>query len=215
METTAPITVLKGVGEKTGKLFGKAGIFTVGDLLRHYPRGYDIFEKPAEIRDLKAGKVFAVEGVLKGGLQIRRMGHLQVITAVIEDRTGALNLTWFNMPFLRSILKKGMRFIFRGRVAAKQNGLVMEQPKYYTFAEYSQLQGSMQPIYSLTAGLGNAMVVKCMRQILNEEQMFEEYLPEDLLNRQNLISFHKAAAGVHFSRIFGGYGNSQKTPCFR
>lgn len=198
MEKTAAVTTLKGVGEKTGKLFEKAGILTVGDLIRHYPRNYDIFEKPVEIGNLKAGKVIAAEGVLKANLQIRRMGHLQIITAAIEDGTGTLKLTWFNMPFLRSVLKKGMRFIFRGRVVMKQNVLVMEQPKYYTFAEYSQLQGNMQPIYSLTAGLSNSMVVKCMRQILKEEQMFEEYLPEDILKRQNLVNYREAVENVHF-----------------
>ncbi len=198
MEKTASITTLKGVGEKTGKLFEKAGIFTLGDLLRHYPRSYDIFEEPLEIKELKAGKVFAAKGILKENLQIRRMGHLQIITAVLEDETGTLKLTWFNMPFLRSILKRGMRFIFRGRIVMKQNTLVMEQPKYYTFAEYGQLQGQMQPIYSLTAGLSNNMIVKCIRQILREEQMFEEYLPEEILKRQNLISLRQASIGVHF-----------------
>lgn len=198
MERTASITALKGVGEKTERLFAKAGVETVGDLLRHYPRNYDIFKEPETIGNLKAGNVYAVEGMLVENLKIRKMGRLQVITTVIQDDTGMLKLTWFNMPFLRSILKKGMRFIFRGRVVWKQNSLVMEQPKYYTFNEYSSLQGNMQPLYSLTAGLSNAMVVKCMRQILQEEQMFEEYLPEDIRNRQNLMSYKEAIEAVHF-----------------
>ena len=198
METTAAVTTLKGVGEKTGKLFAKAGIFTIGDLIRHYPRNYDIFEEPAEISSLRAGNVFAVEGVIRESLQVRRMGHLQIIATKLENETGVLRLTWFNMPFLRSILKKGMRFIFRGRVVMKQNALVMEQPKYYTFAEYSQLQGKMQPIYSLTAGLSNTMVVKCMHQILDKEHVFEEFLPEDIIKRQNLVSYQDAVRGVHF-----------------
>ena len=198
METTAAIKTLKGVGEKTEKLFAKAGIFTIGDLIRHYPRNYDIFEEPLEIVNLRPGNVFAIEGVIRESLQILPRRNLKVITTRIENEAGVLQLTWFNMPFLRSILKKGMRFIFRGRVVMKDNGFVMEQPKYYTFAEYSQLQGKMQPIYSLTAGLSNSMVVKCMHQILKEEHMFEEYLPQDIIKRQNLVSYREAVMGVHF-----------------
>ena len=198
METTAAIKTLKGVGEKTEKLFAKAGIFTIGDLIRHYPRNYDIFEEPLEIVNLRPGNVFAIEGVIRESLQILPRRNLKVITTRIENKAGVLQLTWFNMPFLRSILKKGMRFIFRGRVVMKDNGFVMEQPKYYTFAEYSQLQGKMQPIYSLTAGLSNSMVVKCMHQILKEEHMLEEYLPQDIIKRQNLVSYREAVMGVHF-----------------
>lgn len=214
MEITASVTTLKGVGEKTGKLFEKTGVFTIGDLLRHYPRSYDIFETPTAISSIRAGSVFAVEGILRENVQIRRMGHLQIITTTIGDETGELKLTWFNMPFLRSVIKKGMRFVFRGRVVMKQNALVMEQPKYYTFAQYEELQGKMQPIYSLTAGLTNHMVAKCVRHILKEERLFEEYLPEDIRKRQNLVSYGEAVAGVHFPESFQMMETARKRLAF-
>ncbi len=198
MEAASPVTILKGVGEKTGKLFEKAGIRTVGDLLQYYPRGYDIFQAPESISGVRPGNICAVEGLLLENVTIRRMGRLQIITTAIGDETGTLKLTWFNMPFLRNIMKKNMRFVFRGRVVMKQGSLVMEQPKYYTFSAYEELQGKLQPVYSLTAGLSNQMVIKCMRQILKEEHLFEEYLPEDVRMRQNLISYGAAVAGVHF-----------------
>ena len=36
---------LKGIGEKTKKLFEKINIHTVGDLIRYYPHGYDVYEE--------------------------------------------------------------------------------------------------------------------------------------------------------------------------
>lgn len=214
MNVTASVTTLKGVGEKTGKLFEKAGVYTIEDLLHHYPRNYDIFDKPAEIAGIGAGKIVAVEGRVRESLKLRRMGHLQIITTTIEDETGTLKVTWFNMPFLLSIIKKGMGFIFRGRVVQKQGGLVMEQPKYYTFAQYGELQGKKQPIYALTAGLSNQTVMKCMRQVLSEEQIFDEYLPDDIRKRQNLISYEDAVRSVHFPESFSAMENARKRLAF-
>ena len=41
-----PLRELKGVGEKTEKLFQKIGVFDTEDLLRYYPRNYEEYEEP-------------------------------------------------------------------------------------------------------------------------------------------------------------------------
>ena len=56
MNERTGIGELKGIGEKTEKLFHRLGVYTVGDLLRHYPRGYDIYEAPVPIDDLTEGR---------------------------------------------------------------------------------------------------------------------------------------------------------------
>lgn len=53
MNSSKPITSLKGIGEKTGQLFEKLGIRTVEDLLEYYPRGYDAYESPVPIGNLQ------------------------------------------------------------------------------------------------------------------------------------------------------------------
>jgi ATP-dependent DNA helicase RecG len=62
------------------------------------------------------------------------------------------------MPFLKSTLKPGMRYVFRGKVAAKNGAISLEQPAMYTLAQYNEVKGSMQPIYPLTKGLSNKLV---------------------------------------------------------
>ena len=69
-----PITSLKGIGEKTGRLFEKLGVETVRELLEYYPRGYDAYEPPVAIGDLKPDSTAAVEGILKKDGDLRRMG---------------------------------------------------------------------------------------------------------------------------------------------
>ena len=51
---------LKGVGEKTEKLLAKAGLRTTGDLLRYYPRRYEMYDEPVLIRNLREGEVCTI-----------------------------------------------------------------------------------------------------------------------------------------------------------
>ena len=50
------LRTLKGVGEKTEKLFQKVGIFNTEDLIRYYPRNYDEYEETATVADLRRGR---------------------------------------------------------------------------------------------------------------------------------------------------------------
>ena len=126
------ITAVKGVGEKTAKLFQKIGVETVEELLHYYPRAYDEFKEPQPIAELKEDTIAAVGGILAKTADVVRYGaRLQVTTAGLRDSGGTLALAWYNMPYLRGTLKAGERFIFRGRVVKKRGRLTMEQPEIY------------------------------------------------------------------------------------
>lgn len=62
MNEQSEIRNLKGIGAKTEELFHKMGIFTIGDLLRYYPRGYDVYEEPVSVGELEEGKISTVKG---------------------------------------------------------------------------------------------------------------------------------------------------------
>ena len=106
MITETRVRELKGIGEKTEKLFEKLGIYTAGDLLRYYPRGYDVYEEAVPISEVEEGKVMTVTGALFGRVQVSGGRKMQVATAHVKDITGTLPVVWFNMPFLRSTLAR-------------------------------------------------------------------------------------------------------------
>lgn len=116
---------LKGVGEKTEKLFQKIGITTTDDLLHYYPRNYDSYEAPEEIGSLKENSVVSVRGTVTAGVYVNRIRNLQVISVTVADTTGRLPVVWFNAPYLKNILKKGSCFIFRGKISRKKGHLEM------------------------------------------------------------------------------------------
>lgn len=193
-----PVTSLKGIGEKTGKLFEKLGIRTVGELLEYYPRGYDAFDPPVPIGELKPDTTAAVEGMLKKDGDVRRFSRVAVTVTAVSDGTGTLQLTWYNMPFLRGTLKAGSRFVFRGRVVKKNGRMTMEQPEIYSLAAYESRAGSMQPIYGQTKGLGNKAISKAVAQALENRGMEREYLPEDIRTRHELAEYNFALEHIHF-----------------
>lgn len=189
---------LKGVGEKTEKLFQKIGITTTEDLLHYYPRNYDIYEEPEEISALKENSVAAIRGTITTGVYVNKVRNLQVISLTAADASGKLPVVWFNAPYLRSTLKKGCCFIFRGRIARKKGRLEMEHPEIFIPAAYEEILHSMQPIYGLTAGLSNKMIIKLIHQLLEEQDLKAEFLPDDLKEYYHLADDNYAISAIHF-----------------
>lgn len=104
----------EGRGEKTEKLFAKIGVTDMESLLSYYPRNYDAYEEPVEIRSLEEGAVVAISVAVITGVYVNQVRNLQVITTTVADLTGKISVTWFNAPYLRSAVRKGSRFVLRG-----------------------------------------------------------------------------------------------------
>ena len=193
------ITAVKGIGEKTAKLFQKIGVETVEELLHYYPRAYDEFKEPQPIEELKEDTIAAVGGILAKTADVVRYGaRLQVTTAGLRDSGGTLALAWYNMPYLRGTLKAGERFIFRGRVVKKRGRLTMEQPEIYRPEQYAKVVSSMQPVYGQTKGLGNKTIAKAVTEALTMRQMEREYLPAGLREKYGLAEINYALEHIHF-----------------
>lgn len=199
MNEHSPVREIKGIGEKTEKLFQKMGVYTAGDLLRYYPRTYDIYEAPVPVSELEEGTVAAVEGCVFGSVQVSPNRKLQTVSALIRDLTGTLKVLWFRMPFLRNTLRSGSRIIVRGRVVNKRGGLVMEHPEIFQPVEkYQEKLNTMQPVYPLTAGLSNLTVMKAVREALEHIHLQRETIPESIRQRYHLCEYNYALRGIHF-----------------
>ncbi len=193
-----PVNTLKGIGEKTGKLFEKLGIFTVGDLLSYYPRAYDTYEAPVAVGQLKEQTVMAVEAVLTRAPDLLRLNRMQIVSVSHKDLTGSLQICWYNMPYMRANLKSGEQYVFRGRIVRKRGRLIMEQPQVFTAGSYEAVVNSMQPIYGQTKGLTNKTIVKTQIQAMEARQMEREYMPADLRRKYELSEINYAIEHIHF-----------------
>lgn len=192
------LRTLKGVGEKTEKLFQKIGISDTESLLRYYPRNYDEYEMPADIADLKEGTVKAVSAAVCSGVYVNPVRGKQVVSITACDSTGRISITWFNASYLKNTLKKGSVFVFRGRVIRRQGKLQMEHPEIFTPAAYEEILHSLQPVYGLTAGLSNKTIVKLLHQLLKQQSLKSEYLPEEIREKYQLSDINYALRTIHF-----------------
>lgn len=193
------LTEIKGIGDKTEKLFIKTGVNTAEDLLKHYPVGYDRYEEPVSVQRCIPEYKCAVFGAIQKNPDVKKVRNLSVITTYVRDETGILHLTWFNMPYLRTSLKRGYQYVFRGKVTEKGGKLLMEQPEVFTPAAYAEKLHNLQPVYHLTKGLTNRAVQKAIKEAFSllGNQVRDE-LPEELRRRYDLMDYREALRNIHF-----------------
>ncbi|MGN1191670.1 MAG: ATP-dependent DNA helicase RecG [Dorea sp.] len=190
---------LKGIGEKTRKIFQKININTVGDLIRYYPRRYDVYEEAVPISELEEEKVQTVSGTIFGRVQVTGNKNMQITTIQVKDTSGILKVIWFRMPFLRTTLSGGGWITLRGKVVNKKGCFTMEHPEiFYPGSKYEEKKDTLQPIYGLTSGLTNNMVMKAMKQALDGLDLTKDILPYELRIKYGLAEYHYAARGIHF-----------------
>ena len=198
MANDQSIETLKGIGEKTAKLFEKVGIRTIDDLLHYYPKGYDTYGEPKAIGELSEDETGTVEGFLKSGATGVHVNGLSIVQATISDMTRKLRLVWYHMPYLKNTLRPDSHFIFRGRVIRKKNGLTMEQPQMFKPEAYEELLSSMRPVYAQTKGLGNKMITSAVEQALAFRTLERDYLPAGLRIANELAEYNFAIEHIHF-----------------
>ena len=148
MNEYSKIRELKGIGDKTDKLFQKLNIYTVGDLLHYYPRSYDIYESPIPISEIQEGTVATITGTIYGKVQVNQAKNLHITSIHVKDLTGVIKATWFRMPFLKNTLGRGGVITLRGRIVERRGSLCMEQPEiFFPSATYNAKENTMQPLY--------------------------------------------------------------------
>ena len=192
------IRSLKGVGEKTAGLFQKLNIETAEQLVHYYPRGYEQFEEPVLPSKAPLEEMAAVAGEIAGNVATRHMRGLSITTFEVVCGGEKLHMTYFNMPYLKNSLKRGVPYIFRGCIHKKGEQYVMEQAKIYKPQEYLGLVDCLQPLYSTTKGLTNNAITKAMRQAVSLVDLSTDPLPEMIRQEMEFGSLEEAVRQMHF-----------------
>ena len=204
MQESSPITAVRGIGEKTAVHFNKAGICTVSDLISYYPRTYDVCEDPVAAGGLTVfddGRLVAVEGKIERALSVRYLRSFKITTGRILTGGVYLDVTWYNMPFIRNQVQPGSVYVFRGRLKAKGNKVFLQQPKVYDVYDYEQMKKTFQPVYPLVRGLTENALKKALKEVFfgsDHLDLSEDYIPEEMRERYDLVSRKTAVRGIHF-----------------
>ncbi|MFA6227800.1 MAG: ATP-dependent DNA helicase RecG [Patescibacteria group bacterium] len=174
----------------------KLNIETVRDLIFYYPFRYEDYSKLAKIADLKEGMEAAVIGRLE--LVASRRSHRQrkvVTEAVLTDDTGSIKLVWFNQPWIGKTLAGGELIRVYGKIGGDMYSLHFNSPNYERTGIGAP---GLVPIYPLTSGLTNKQLRFLLSGLKPLITKVNDYLPEEITGRQNLISLSSALLNVHW-----------------
>lgn len=198
MNVNDSISIIKGIGEKTQKLFAKLNIVTIEDLIEYYPRNYDEYEEIIPVGNGSSGTIATFEVSIAANPQIKKVRNLTIINCRGRDYSGDVMLTWFNMPYLKNSVRIGSRLIVRGMLCKKNNMLIMEQPLILSKEDYVNKLHILQPVYSLTKGLSNNMVTKSIQSAMKELDLTGDYLPLEIRTKHQLMNYKSALKKIHF-----------------
>ena len=200
MKLNSPIIDIKGVGDKTAKTFEKLNIFTVEDVLFHFPRNYFRYPEAImveEITSLQESQL-AIRAVAKKGPASRQGRSMNITTLTIGEAPKKLELVWFRSPYVKNQIQPGKEYVFFGRMVVKNKRWTMEQPVIYTPEKYKEIEGLLQPVYALTAGVTNNLLIKTMKTVLNDMDLIADYIPADVRKKYGLCEYNYALKQIHF-----------------
>ena len=195
---TDPVSILKGVGPARVKQFANLNIFTLSDLICHFPRGYEDRTRLLTIDKLEVDQPACFKAMVMNHPRTTHIRKGLDLTKVqVADHTARLNLTFFNNKFAAEQLQYGKEYIFYGAVSGDFIGYNMTNPVFEALDSAPVTTRRVLPIYPLTAGLSNAVVLRCVQQALAICDPPEEILPEAIRLRYGILSAERAYQVIH------------------
>ena len=195
---TDPITILKGIGPTMAKRFEALNIFTLGDLICHFPRGYEDRTRLVPIEKLEADVPACFRAMV---MNTPRTSHirkgLDLTKVQVADHTARLNLTFFNNKFAAEQLQYGKEYIFYGAISGDFAGYGITNPVFESLDSQPVTTRRVLPIYPLTAGLSNAAMLKAVRQALSICDTPAEIIPESVRREFGILDAERAYYAIH------------------
>ena len=193
-----PITILKGIGPSKAKQFANLNIFTLGDLICHFPRGYEDRTRLVPIEKLEADVPACFRAMVMNTPKTAHVRKGLDITRVqVADTTGRLNLTFFNSKFVSEQLQYGREYIFYGAVSGDFIGYSMTNPAFESLDSQPVTTRRILPIYPLTAGLSNAAMLKAVKQALELCDTPPEIIPAEVRQKYGILPAERAYYAIH------------------
>ena len=195
---TLPVDLVKGIGPKTAKKMGEAGINSVADLLLHVPRRYLDRSQMFDLSNVPLGEEVTVAGTVTSA-KVRRISRGRtMVEADISDGTSTLHAVWFN-PYIKiaegeEVALSGKAELFRGRLQMKAPDLDKLD------ADTALTTGRVVPVHSRVGGLTPFVLRKAMDNVLSRARPITEVLPDDMIERLGVVGRDEAIYSVHFPK---------------
>ena len=215
MELNQDVQFIKGVGPTKVKLLNILGINTLEDLITYYPRAYEDRGQAKKIIDLQDGEEALIKAYPASRFHVvNTRKNLKICKLMVKDETGAMEIVWYNQPYLKDKFVQGKEYSFYGRVS-KKIGIVSMNSPVFDIQNESKNTGKIIPIYPLTYKLSQ----NAIRQIIENGLKavsgdIEETLPEKILKEKKLMGLDEATRKIHFPKDFNEFELARKRLVF-
>jgi len=198
---TKPAQYLKMIGPRRASAMQKLGIFTVRDLLYHFPKRYEDRTRLLPASACKHGEVATLRGTVLAGQDLKPRRGLTVTKLAVKDEMGIFYAVWFNQPFIKKSLQPGAKLFVTGKVDRSFGPVQVMVEDYEVFNGEEPLSaGRIVPIYALAGSLNQRLLRAVIKSVLEEVDTQAEFLPAWLLEKYNLPVYKEALANMHFPK---------------
>ena len=197
MKLDYSIKVIDGVGPKIAANFERLGIYTVRDLVFNWPRTWQDFSKYRPIAGLRLDDEVILKVKIKSVEEKRsHKKWMSIIEAIlIDEHEMEIKAIWFNQTFLKNVLKVGDEWLMLGKVGWDFKA----KAKTFTPSQMEK-EPIIVPIYHETTGVTSKFIRKIIRPILMQNDLLEDYLPEEILKNEDLARLVDAVRQIHFPK---------------
>ncbi len=199
LETTSALTSIPSIGKSREKMLQEANIFSIEDLLYHFPRKYNDYSKLSTINQLEFGDQVTIIATVKSISARTGKNHkIQITEVVIEDGSGSMRLSFFNQPYLQFQIKKEMRLSIKGKVDMYLGRFTLNSPEWDILdGDFDSIQG-ISPIYRLPVGFSQKTFHKIIQNTLEIwGNQIQDYLPTNSYLTPGLMDLQKAIRTLH------------------
>ncbi len=187
------------MGPAKAALLAKLGIFTVADLLEHYPRRYEDRSQLKPIRALADGELQTFQALVGAVNDSRPRRGLTLTKITVRDATGSAQLVWFNQPYIKKWFRPGMELIISGKVERRYGQVQVSHPEIEVVDGADLIHtGRIVPIYPASESVGQRWLRTLIRQALDADGERPEFLPPALLGQYKLMGRGAALENIHF-----------------
>ena len=214
MDWSSPVSALKGIGEQREKKLARLGIYTMEDLLTHYPREYKDRSQIIKIADLPLEEPATFLAEIREEGQNSRHGRLVYTRMKVYDETGSVGVLWYNQPYMKNALKKGEWYLFSGKLQKKYGRKEVLSPEWERIGE-NFAGGRILPVYPSVEGLSQKMLRNLMEEALSQlTGSMQEELPLWLRKEYHLAERNFAIKNIHFPKTEQGFYDARRRLVF-
>ena len=210
-----PVTCLHGVSTIYAKRLERLGVTTVRDLLFLLPRRYDDYSSLKTIDQLQYGEEVTLVATVWDTKTRQTRNGLHLTSAILADRGGTIEVTWFNQPYLASRLRPGREIVISGKVDEYLGRLTFQSPTWEPLEREQVHTGRLVPVYPLTEGISARWLRRLIKTALDAYvNQLADPLPPSVRTQEHLLDLASALRNIHFPRNQAALQQARRRLCF-